>query len=120
VQDPATILDQLGIPVHCAIDTQRLAILDAQHTSYVGHDVFLFSDTALKDRFDADPTRYCGIIRDPVSMVRFRPGKRSPRIEHAGKPFVFVSDSTLALFRAMPDSFAVPRYRMIEMMPAEM
>ena len=94
------------------MSAHKQAVIDAGHRSFVNHEIFYFSGTEEKVRFDSDPPAYCGILSDPVSRQRFRPARSSGRIDHAGRTFFFVSDSTFALFRAMPDSFATPRFGM--------
>ena len=48
-----------------------------------------------------------------MNLVRFRPPPDAPTLEYAGQLFCFSADSTLAMFRADPDSFATPYYGML-------
>ena len=73
----------------------------------MNYEVFLFCDEKAKAEFDRDPTRYCGLLTDPVKWVRFHPAPGSWRQDYMNRPYYFVSDSTLAVFAAAPDSFAV-------------
>jgi len=60
-------------------------------------------------KFQHDPLRYCGLLTDPVSHARFRPTRRSPRLDYSARPYYFMAESTFAAFKAMPDSFALRR-----------
>jgi YHS domain-containing protein len=95
------------------MDESKEAILDASHRAYVNHEVFFFATSDEREKFVKQPERYCGIVTDPVNRERFRPNKVSPRLEHKGRPFFFISESTMAEFQADPDSFFVPNLRMM-------
>ncbi len=73
---------------------------------FVNHELFVFADASTRERFRKDPLRYCGILTDPVSKVRFRPTARAPRTEYDGRLYFFTEPGTLARFTAHPDSFA--------------
>lgn len=118
VQDPATYLEAREIEVTSFFDSDRMAVLDDAHLARVNFDLFFFADDDELQRFRDDPLRHCGTLSDPVTFERFRPTRRSPRLSHAGKTFVFANSVTYATFAAMPDSFVVPRLRMEEMSPA--
>jgi hypothetical protein len=60
-------------------------------------------------RFQRNPLRWCGVLRDPVSGVRFVPDRRSPRLTHEDSPYYFIDDSTCAAFRAAPVRYAIHR-----------
>lgn len=98
-----------AITLPCAVNPERTAILSPKFRSYVNHEVYFFSDTGAMKRFKRDPLKYCGTLTDPVSKVRFRPGKKSPHTTFMDRPYFFSSDSTAAVFASMPDSFAVRR-----------
>lgn len=112
MKDPSPYLDQLGITVASLVDPKRDASIDDEHLARVNYDVYYFADEKERMAFRQDPRARCGAVTDPVSKQRFRPGSRSPKEEFAGRPWFFVSDSTHALFAAMPDSFLSPRYSM--------
>jgi YHS domain-containing protein len=113
VEDPAHYLIELGISIPAYMDTSREAILDFAHRSRVNFENFYFADLESKARFDVEPAASAGILTDPVSRVRFRPTAASPRLVHNGHPYFFASDSTQALFAALPDSFPVTKDRMV-------
>lgn len=89
------------------MDPAREAQLDPKLRSYVNYEVYFFCDAAAKAKFDADPTRYCGLLTDPVTKRRFRPGPGALRSDYMERPYFFLSDSTATAFTATPDSFAV-------------
>lgn len=110
--DPTQFLTALDIRVPDWFDTTRTAVLDAEHTSRVNHDVFVFASDESKARFDEDPVAQCGTVRDPVTLVAFRPLEASPTLLHEDRWFVFESEASRAAFVADVDSFAVPRWGM--------
>ena len=110
MQDPQIQLQELGIAVQDVIDPKRLAVLDPAHRSFVDFETFFFADVDDKRRFDADPTGSCGILTDPVSKKRFRPGSESPRTSYAGRMYVFLDDASREAFEKSPDDFARPNY----------
>jgi YHS domain-containing protein len=73
----------------------------------VNWEVYFFCDRRDAQRFRKNPLGECGVLTDPVNRVRFAPTARSPRFEFKDRQYFFSSDSTLAVFQAMPDSFAV-------------
>ena len=97
----------------CVVSPHKNAVIDAAHRSIVNHEIFYFAGAKEKATFDADPLKYCGLLTDPVSRVRFHPEAEAPTMEHAGRAFYFSADSTFQTFASMPDSFAVPRFGMI-------
>lgn len=112
MKDPSPFLEQLGVTVASVDDPAQDARIDDDHLARVNYDMYYFADEKARIAFRQDPRSRCGAVTDPVSKQRFRPGSRSPREEFAGRPWFFVSDSTRALFAAMPDSFLSPRYSM--------
>jgi YHS domain-containing protein len=118
VQDPTSYLQAREIEVASFFDPDRAAVLDDSHLARVNYDLYFFADANEVQRFRDDPLRQCGMTSDPVTFKRFRPTRRSPRVEHAGQAFVFATAATHATFTAMPDSFVVPRLRMEEMSPS--
>jgi len=120
VQDPQIQLIDLGISVPDAIDPSRPAVLDAAHRSFVDYETYFFADEEDKRRFDADPTASCGVLTDPVTKQRFRPGSDSPRSEFKGRMYVFFDAANKATFEKAPEAFARPNYDSIEVpgMPA--
>ena len=114
MQDPQIQLKELGIGLPDAIDPNREAVLDAEHRSFVDYETFFFADDADKRRFDADPTASCGILTDPVTKKRFRPGGDSLRSSYAGRAYVFFDAASKAAFEKAPDEYARPNYDKLE------
>jgi len=114
VQDPQIQLRELGIALPDALDPSRSAVLDAEHRSFVGYETYFFADEADKRRFDADPTGSCGILTDPVTKQRFRPGSDPPRSEYGGRTYFFFDPESRETFEKAPDAFARPNYDKIE------
>jgi len=114
VQDPQIQLQQLGLTIPDALDPKRSAILDGDHRSFVNYETFFFADEADRRRFDADPTASCGILTDPVTKERFRPGSDSPRTTFDGRTYIFFTEANKAAFDKNPEAIARPNYDMIE------
>jgi YHS domain-containing protein len=114
VQDPQIQLQELGIGVPDMLDDRKAAVLDPTHRSFVNYEVFFFADEADKRRFDADPTGSCGVLTDPVSKQRFRPGSDAPRFDFAGRAYFFFTAENKATFEKAPEKFARPNYDNIE------
>ena len=106
-QDPEVFLLQEHIQPRCVVDPARPAQLVPELRTYVNYEVFFFCDAAAKAAFEKDPVRYCGVLTDPVSRHRFRPAPGALHRDYMGRAYYFQSDSTLAVFTADPDSFAV-------------
>jgi YHS domain-containing protein len=81
-------------------------VLDPDHRSFVNWETFFFADLDSKKKFDADPLRYCGILTDPVTHLRFEPGSRSPSSQYDGRPYFFYSGENKAKFDADPATYA--------------
>ena len=62
-----------------------------------------------KQKFDATPLFYVGALTDPVTRVRFKPTAKSPKLAYGGTTFYFPDPTSLALFSALPDSYAVEK-----------
>ena len=115
MQDPEIYLGNLNISLPCAVREGESAIVDADHRRYVNWEIFFFSSTEAANEFTSNPLPHCGLLTDPVTKAGFRPFSGSPRWEYNGRPYYFSSDSTMAVFRTMPDSLAVPRPKMSSM-----
>lgn len=106
MQDPQIQLQELGIAVPDALDPRKAAILDPAHRSFVNYEAFFFADEGDKRRFDADPTGSCGVVTDPVTKQRFRPGSDPPRLEFSGRTYLFFTAENKAAFEKTPEAFA--------------
>ena len=111
MQDPQIQLQELGITVPDAIDPKRPRCSIPTHRSFVDFETFFFADEDDKRRFDADPTGSCGILTDPVTKKRFRPGSESPRSSYAGRLYVFLDDASREEFESTPDELRASELR---------
>jgi YHS domain-containing protein len=73
---------------------------------------FLSSEEAV-GAFDFDPLRYCGLVTDPVSKVRFRPGEDSPKTVYQERVYYFETAANLEQFNQMPEGMANPAHTMV-------
>jgi YHS domain-containing protein len=110
VQDPQIQLLDLGLAVPDVLDPRKLAVLDAAHRSFVDYETYFFLNEDDKRRFDADPTASCGILTDPVTKARFRPGSDSPRLSFDGRAYIFFSEASRQAFEKTPEAYARPNY----------
>ena len=110
MQDPQIQLQELGLTFPDLLDPKRPAILDAAHRSLVNYETFFFADEADKRRFDADPAGSCGILTDPVTKERFKPGSDSPRSYYDGRTYIFFTAENKAAFDKDPGPIARPNY----------
>ena len=110
MQDPQIQLKEIGLAVPDALDPSKAAVLDAAHRSFVNYESYFFADEDDKRRFDADPTASCGVLTDPVTKDRFRPGSDSPRGTFGGRTYVFFNAANKAAFEQNPEAVALPNY----------
>jgi YHS domain-containing protein len=91
------------------VDPRLLGSLDAKLQARVNGEVHRFGSAATLARFRRNPVRWCGILRDPVTGVRFIPRRSSPRLVMEGGPYFFAAESTRRAFRAAPAVYAIHR-----------
>ena len=104
--EPERYLRLRHITLPGALDGRRPARIEPAFRARVNHELYYFADSASLRRFLAEPMRSCGLVTDPVSRRRFRPGARSPRTDYRGRPYFFENRLDLEIFTALPDSFA--------------
>ena len=109
MKGPESYLKAQAIELPSLMRKGRRAAIDSTLRVFIGHDLFYFSSRGERDRFLKSPLRYCQRLTDPVTLARFGPSPRSPRLQYHGRTYYFSKDSTLAAFKATPDSFAVRR-----------
>ncbi|GJM20601.1 MAG: hypothetical protein DHS20C15_05160 [Planctomycetota bacterium] len=112
VQDVLYSVQRKGLHFDGYLDATRPAVLDADHCLTVNYETFLFADAANRERFLADVREHCGLLTDPVSKRRFRPGPDAPRAEHAGHSWFFESRANRDMFLRAPDDYRLPGYTM--------
>jgi len=102
-QDPERYLRALKIEPPSLFQKGKKATLDSSLRYRIGFEIYYFSSRAEVDRFKKDPLPYCGVLTDPVTMARFRPTAKSPRIEYAQRLYYFASDSSRIAFLGKPE-----------------
>ena len=107
--DPEFALFHLQRSLWDPVDPTRVGSLAEALHARVNGEPYRFAGAATLGRFQRDPARYCGLLRDPVTGMRFWPSARSPRIEWQGGPYLFASDSTRAEFQRAPRRYEVKR-----------
>ena len=115
MEDPGARLAELGIGFSDAIDGTGTARLDAGHRVIVNYETYLFRDQETRSRFLEDPVRHAGIVTDPVTKQRFRPGRSTPRLDRDGRIWLFLDDRSRAAFVAKPGAYRAPGLPMIGM-----
>ena len=75
----------------------------------VNGEVFRFASERTLKKFMLAPTRWCGVVRDPVSGRTFQPTTFSPEAYWIGGPYYFESDSTKARFVDDPHRYEIIR-----------
>ena len=91
------------------MDPQLLGSLTPDLQFRVNGEVYRFGAERTLRRFMDEPELWCGLLRDPVSGIRFLPSTRSPRAYFVGGPYYFASDSTHDRFLTDPGRFEVKR-----------
>ena len=91
------------------VDTTRVASLSPDLRAKVNGEIYRFARGLTRARFRRHPVRWCGILRDPVTGVRFIPTPGSPRFDLADSPYFFVSDSSRRAFQSDTTRFAIHR-----------
>jgi YHS domain-containing protein len=109
VTDPEFALFHLQRSLWDPVDTTRVGSLEEALHARVNGEPYRFASLATLRRFRRDPVRYCGLLRDPVTGMRFWPSAHSPRAEWKGAPYLFDSDSTFAEFQRAPQRYEVKR-----------
>jgi len=109
VTDPEFALFHLQRALWDPVDPTRVGSLAAGLKARVNGEPYRFASRATLARFRRDPALYCGLLRDPVTGMRFWPSARSPRIDREDGPYFFASDSSRAEFRRAPQRYEVRR-----------
>ncbi len=91
------------------VDPNLLGSLEPALQTTVNGEIYRFGSPRTLRLFKHDPARWCGLLRDPVTGERFYPTERSPHCLWNGAPYIFRSDSSLAVFQHAPDRYQVVR-----------
>jgi len=109
VTDPEFALFHLQRAHWVTVDPTRVGSLAEALRARVNGEPYRFADRGTLRRFKRRPTLYCGLLRDPVTGMRFWPTARSPGAEWQGGPYFFASESTRAEFLRDPKRYEVKR-----------
>jgi YHS domain-containing protein len=109
VTDPEFALFHLQRSLWDPVDPTLVGSLSESLHARVNGEPYRLASPATLRRFRREPALYCGLLRDPVTGMRFRPSARSPRLEWKGGPYFFANDSTRAEFRRAPRRYEVMR-----------
>jgi YHS domain-containing protein len=109
VQAADLLLEHMSRTLWDPVDPTQLGSLDPKLHAKVNGEIYRFARTVTLARFRSDPTRWCGILRDPVSGIRFIPEASSPHLAYQDSPYFFACDSTRAAFRSNPGFWAIHR-----------
>ena len=103
------LLEHMSRTLWDPVDPTQIGSLDPKLQARVNGEIYRFATAITRGKFVKDPVRWCGILRDPVSSVRFYPDRFSPRINTAESPYFFESDSTFGAFKKDPEKYAIHR-----------
>ena len=103
------LLEHMSRSLFDPVDTTEVASLSPRLKSHVNGEIYRFASPLTLARFRRSPLRWCGILRDPVSGVRFIPSRRSPRYDLADGPYFFLSDSSFQAFRSDTARYEIRR-----------
>ena len=112
MQGPSPFIQRFNVTIPCAVDPEESALLTADFSSRINYELYFFSNRDNKKEFSENPLKYCGILTDPVSKKRFRPGTSSPTLVNDGVKFVFYSEDTMNEFKKNPIFYRLPKYDM--------
>jgi len=107
--DPEWALFHLARALHDPVDPARVGSVEPGFQYRVNGEVYRFASVQNLKRFMETPTRWCGLLRDPVTGHRFEPRTDSPWAFWVGGPYYFESDSTKAVFIEDPHRYTVNR-----------
>ncbi len=107
--DPEFALFHLQSALWDPVRPARLGSLEPGLQAKVNGEIYRFSGPRTLRAFRRRPALYCGLLRDPVTGMRFLPTARSPRCEWDGGPYFFTSDSSRAEFLRSPKKYEIQR-----------
>ena len=113
MQDPAFYLNEIGVELACCVEPSRPAVISDDYRVMIGFESFFFSDSTALRAFFSELPRFCGTLTDPVTKERFHPDSESPRFDYNNRTYLFASESSYSMFKAMPDMYYLPNYSML-------
>lgn len=111
MQDVPAYAARAGLSFRCYYDDSP-ARLEPATTLRVNYEGFVFCSGACRERFEAAIARDCGLLTDPVSRRRFHPRPGARPWVHAGVPWYFERTANEVAFRARPERWEKPGWRM--------
>lgn len=112
MQDVPDFVRKKGLAFQDYLDERRPAVIDREHCVRLNFEAYFFADGWERERFLSDPLVYCGLLTDPISRVRFRPGPDSPRFDHGDVTYYFQDLANKALFESDPETYRLPGWTM--------
>jgi YHS domain-containing protein len=103
------LIEHMSRTLYDPVDPTRLGSLDSTLKARVNGEIYRFASMANRRRFEHDPLRWCGLVRDPVSGTVFVPDRHSRRLDYVDGPYFFTCDSTRLEFSRAPERFAIHR-----------
>ncbi len=103
------LIEHMSRTLYDPVEPTRLGSLDTLLRARVNGEIYRFSSKATLTRFQRDPRRWCGLVRDPVCGSCFVPGRTSPWIQWADGPYFFACDSTRTEFCRNPAQYVIQR-----------
>lgn len=91
------------------VDPELLGSLEPEWHFRVNGEIYRFGSERTMRRFMSEPQLWCGLLRDPVTGVRFLPSAKSDEVYYIGGPYYFESDSSRSRFIDDPHRYEVLR-----------
>lgn len=91
------------------VDPELLGSLAPELHYRVNGEVYRFGSEQTLRRFMSEPPLWCGLLRDPVTGVRFLPSAKSEEVHYIGGLYYFESDSSRSRFIGDPHRYEVLR-----------
>ncbi len=104
--------ERKGLELSCFFEPSQVVEAKGVPFLRLNYEGFFFCKPEEKQLFEGDPLRYCGLLTDPVSKLRFRPDESSPRQEHEGITYYFEGPRTARIFSEAPEDHMLPGYEM--------
>ncbi|NOT31238.1 MAG: hypothetical protein HOP15_12395 [Planctomycetes bacterium] len=112
MQDVPEFVRRKNLAFQDYLDARRPAVIDAEHCVRLNWETYFFADRWERERFLSDPLAYCGLLTDPVSRARFRPGPDAPHLVAGGVAYYFASEENRARFEDDPEAHRLPGWKM--------
>lgn len=108
MQDAPGYLRRKELTFACYLDPTKSAVIDDDHVVRLNYETYLFATSHARQLFLDDVVRFCGLVTDPVTKRRFRPGDASPRARHEKVVYLFESADSYERFLMEPEAYRLP------------